>query len=458
VAYTWAAVRALSFLGGAPKDRDACIRYLHSLANNDGGFGDRVGWLSNATATYHALDALSALEPLDVSPPRNRRLLIANSKAPHASLPPNLKLFTIQLEAPGHGSPSEAVELARSLKIHLWGAKNAAPGWIDRAQSIADARKVPVKFFVANEEYGTWVNVPGLGTYSHTSDIIAPANANFGDALSNKGVVSWPEFRQRRLDPLVKANGRVIWQFGENEELVRLYLDDSLRRGGYAAISTFHFGNPDFTNTEPFLKRYRGQIPFVALQDAHGGESWWWSERLAGFRTVFLAEEPTWDGWLNALKNDWVAAIRHDALSKYQTWIHGGITGVQEFLRAREVEWKWWRDKPDDLTRPPAIVTLVRAGDEFEKPAPKEGAALRVRCWWETTNQGVPKNQITELVSLSLEGKQLAVKEMNGKGSQGNRNDHCYLASIENAAGGRAGVATLRVRDSGKTVALPFTV
>ncbi len=483
VAYTWAAVRSLHLLGSAPKNRDACIRYLHSLANKDGGFGDRPNWLSNATATYYALDALEALGALDQLPARKSQ--IVNRK----SLPSNLKLFTIQLEAPGQGSPSEAVELASSLKIHLWGAKNAAPGWIERAQSIADSRKVPVNFFVANEEYGTWVNVPGLGTYSHTSDIIAPADANPGAPLTQRApgilpgsaplqksglaqpsstparqdaggrLVSWPEFRQRRLNPLTKANGRLIWQFGENEELVRMYLDDSLQRGGYSAISTFHFGNPDFTNTEPFLKRYRGQIPFVALQDAHGGESWWWSERLAGFRTVFLAEEATWDAWLKALKNDWVAAIRHDALSNFKTWMHGGVTGVQEFLRAREAEWKWWGDKPDALTRPPVIVTLVRAGDAFEKGAPENGAALRVRCWWETTNQGVPKTQVAELLDLTLDGKQINAQEITPKGPQGNRSDHYYLAPAPNLLPGvHAGVAHLRMRASGKVDALPFVV
>ena len=174
-----------------------------------------------------------------------------------------------------------------------------------------------MRFFTANEEYGTWVRVPGLGTYSHTSDIIAPAGADFGPSLAKQGVVSWPDYRARRLAPLQAAGGRLVWQFGENEELVRIYLDDSLERGGYAAISTFHFGNPDFTNTEPFLGGYRGQIPFVALQDAHGAEPWWFADMTEGFRTLFLAREPTWEGWLEALRNNWVVAVRRDAASGF---------------------------------------------------------------------------------------------------------------------------------------------
>jgi hypothetical protein len=201
-AYTWAAVRALDELGSAPADRNSTSRYLGSLWNTDGGFSDRPGWASNPAATYYALDALATLDPLGPVPTARKSVA-----PPRLSLPSDLKLFTIQIEAHGQGSPAEAVDLARALRIHLWGAKNAKPEWIARAQMLADQQNVPVKFFVANEEYGTWVTVPGLGTYSHTSDIIAPPAVDFGPPLAKAGAVSWPEFRQRRLAPLQKADG-----------------------------------------------------------------------------------------------------------------------------------------------------------------------------------------------------------------------------------------------------------
>ena len=34
--------------------------------------------------------------------------------------------------------------------------------------------------------------------------------------------MSWADFRKQRLAPLEQAQGRLIWQFGENEELVRM--------------------------------------------------------------------------------------------------------------------------------------------------------------------------------------------------------------------------------------------
>lgn len=117
VVYTWAAVRGLTQLGAAPANREACVRYLRALGNADGGCGDRPGWASNPVATYYALDALDALGALAAAPP-------LRNPPPKAavSLPPQLKVFTIQIEAHGQGSPAEAVGLARSLRIHLKGS------------------------------------------------------------------------------------------------------------------------------------------------------------------------------------------------------------------------------------------------------------------------------------------------------------------------------------------------
>lgn len=441
VIYAWAAVRVLKHFGAAPADREACITHLLSLRNADGGFGSRAGWPSNPEATYRVLDALQALDALDrLAWPR-----ASVARGPQRSrLPDDLKIFTIQIEAHGNGSCTEAVELARALRIDLWGAKNAAPGWIAKAQGLADRRKVPVKFFVANEEYGTFVDVPGMGTYSHTSDIVAPAGADFGPSRAGKEAGSWEEFRQKRLAPLQAAGGRLIWQFGENEELTRLYLDDSLQRSGYAAISTFHFGNPDFTNSEPFLKHYWQQIPFVGLQDAHGAESWWWLDQLTGFRTLFLATEPTWEGWLTALKNNWVVAVRHDAVSGGQTWTHGGAPEVLAFVRDRERQWRWW-DNPS-LELPLVSIVAVTPEDQWEKARPERGVTIRVRCRWDNTTQGLPKTARVELLKLAIDGQEITPTLVAPRGKQKAYQDHYYSYNIaEPTVGKHTATATVRV-------------
>ncbi|MBP7143157.1 MAG: hypothetical protein KBA71_14705 [Opitutaceae bacterium] len=443
VAYTRAAVRSLQMLDSTPEDRDACVRWLLSLASDDGGFSDRPGWRSNPLATYYVLDALDALGALD------RLDTISRPSAPSpARLPENLKVFSIQLEAHGTGSPREAVALAHALKIDLWGSKNAKPGWIERAQQIAASQKAQVQFFTANEEYGTWLAVPGLGTYSHTSDLFAPFGRDIGPSLAGPTAVSWADFRTRRLAPLQRGDGRLFWQFGENEELVRILLDDSVARGGFAAISTFHFGNPDFTNSEPFLHRWRGRIPFVGMQDAHGAEPWWWADMTEGYRTLFLAAEPTWKGWLEALKRDWVVAVRHDEMSRGETWMHGGSDEVLEFVRSREKDWRWW-DNPR-VRRPLASLVALRPEDKFEAGHPETGVALRLRCAWKNTPQGFPRERISELLALQVDGMQVQpelVELPRPKG--GGIADSYYLyrlhgsarqasASVREVSGGRA--------------------
>lgn len=401
VAYTRAAVRALQVLGGEPADREGCINSLRALANADGGFSDRPGWLSNPLATYYAMDALDALGAL-----ATLRDLPRRAQPRPVALPDDLKVFSIQIESHGTGSPAESVALAAALRIDLWGAKNPKPGWLEQVRRTAAAENVPVTFFSADEEYGTWVDIPGLGTYSHTSDIIAPPVGDVGKSLAGEQAVSWPEYRERRLVPLQKGGGRLIWQFGENEELVRLLLDDSVQRGGFGAISTFHFGNPDFTNTEPFLNRWRGQIPFVGLQDAHGAEPWWFSDMTTGFRTLFLAREPTWAGWLEALRQNWVVAVRHDEVSRGETWMHAGSDAMLERVRASETAWRWW-DNPA-VARPLVSLVVVRPDSKFEVGRPERGVALRVRCARKNATQGFPLTPLAEMIDLTLDG--VAVK------------------------------------------------
>src|SRR5262245_1664956 len=438
VAYTWAGVRSLALLGEKSLWPNDCVTYLHSLWRADGGFADREDWLSNPLATYYAIDSLQALSALTNDA---GKLPGAHRVRPNA--PVNLKVFSIQLEAHGQGSPSEAVDLADNLRIHLWGAKNAKPEWIACAEALARGQAADVKFFVANEEYGTWIDVPGLGTYSHMSDIVAPAGMQIGRSLAAPEPVSWPEFRRMRRDPLIRASGFLIWQFGENEPLVRMLLDDSIKQGGFAAISTFHFGNPDFTNSDPMLMRYRGQLPFVALQDAHGPEPWWFADMTEGFRTLFLATKPTWGGWLEAVRNNWVVAVRHDAVSGGQTWMHG-TPEVIDVVRKQWRSWQWW-DNPA-IKRPLVSIVAIKPGDEFEVGRPERGVAIRVRCAWQNTTQGLPKKPLTELVKLMVAGKQVEPEHVIRRRPNDAIEDEYYLYKWSEAPHGKY-TASVTVRN-----------
>jgi hypothetical protein len=444
VAYTWAALRSLKALGARPARAGHCAVWLHSLRNPDGGYGDRPGRQSNPVATFQALDSLAVL---GVEPrPSPRKPL------PAKPLPDGLKVFTIQIEAPGAGSPLEAVELARALGIHIWGAKNAEPGWIARCQQVAGLRKAPVLFCVGNEEYGSFQRLPGLGSPSHLADLLAPAGSDFGAPMADPArPVPWHVFRDRRIAVVRKAGGVMIWQFNENEELTRILLDEAVETGTYAAVSSFHFGNENFLNTQPFLMRYQDVLPFVALQDAHTRESWWWGDQLAGFRTLFLAREPSWEGWLEALRHNRVMAVRHDAVSGFLTCLGGGTKQVRRRVLDAQDQWRWWGKKPEDIIRPAASLAALRPVDPFEAGAPASGVAFRLRCRHSNTTQGLPKAPEVELVQLRVDGSTVEPHLIEKKNERGVVADRYYIHLIaEPPPGLHTAAARVRVIATGE--------
>src|SRR3546814_16462032 len=88
------------------------------------------------------------------------------------------------------------------------------------------------------------------------------------------------------------VNGALLLQISNNEPLTRIMLDEAARGNSHSAISTIHFSQ-NFLFFLPWLYQYRHDLPFIALQDAHGQESWWWIHELTGYRTLFTAPEAT---------------------------------------------------------------------------------------------------------------------------------------------------------------------
>jgi len=241
IAYTWAALHILEHDPLQPAQAARCAAWIESLVTPEGGFQDRPGGEPNLLATYYALDSLRML---DHTPRGNVK---PAARAKRYPIPEGAQVFSIQVQAPGTGSPREAVLLARSLGIRIWTAKNSPEGWIAEAQRLADAERAPVLFAIGNEEYGTYVTVPGLGCYSHLADMVAPYGADSGKAVEKtKYPYPWAEFRDTRIAALRRGHGRMVWQFNENEEITRVLLDEAIERGTYSGISTFHFGNEDF--------------------------------------------------------------------------------------------------------------------------------------------------------------------------------------------------------------------
>jgi len=249
----------------------------------------------------------------------------------------------------------------------------------------------------------------------------------------------------------------MVWQICDNDEYARDLLGSP--EIGYGAISTFHM-RQNFADLLPLL--HRCTLPFVALQDAHGLEPWWWADDLAGYRTVFLATEPTWDAWLMALDRNWVVAIRHDEVTRFRTrMLANGPRWVREAVRRDEAAWRWWGDKPEDIRRPLVSVVAVKPGDAFEAGAPAKGVAVRVRTAWSNNPQGVPVKQVAELVSLIVDGRPATTRRVERKGDKGKLADVYEIAELADLKdGSHKAEATVRRLDTGSEskAAVEFTV
>ncbi|MGH9632765.1 MAG: prenyltransferase/squalene oxidase repeat-containing protein, partial [Bryobacteraceae bacterium] len=442
VAYTWAALNILDACGQSPRDQTACAKWIESLQTEEGGFQDRPGGEPNPVATYYALDSLRLLSHVPAG--NTKRAATAR----RYSIPDGACVFTIQIEAPGKGSPQEAAIMAGALGIHIWAAKNANEEWIQEAQRAAGARSVPVIFAVGDEEYGTYVSVPGLGTYSHLADLIAPADQDFGSPMPKKEhAYPWSEFRDKRITPLRRAKGRMVWQFLENEELTRVLLDAAVASGTYSCISSFHFGNENFLHSQPYLHRWYGRLAMVGLQDAHAAESWWWGDQLAGFRTLFIAKEPTWDAWLEALEKGHVMAVRRDRVTNWKTHLAGGTRDVRDFVSTHKEEWCWWGDS-EKLRRPAAVIAVLKPGMAFEAGAPQRGTAIRVRLWSDNSGQGAPQESRANLVTLEIDGRRVQPEFVEAK------NDRFHIYRVDPSTGKHVASARVRVLATGDDVSV----
>lgn len=222
-------------------------------------------------------------------------------------------------------------------------------------------------------------------------------------------------------------NGGLIWQVSHNEPMTRLLLDDSVNNKGYVAISTVHF-DQNFLFWLSYLNQYRHQLAFIALQDFHGSESWWWANELVHYRTLFLASEPTYEGMLRALEERRVVTIRHDKLTGYETRILGGTAGVQDYILSRKEEWKWWDDETREMNHPWASVAVLQADDKFEEERPDFGVNIRIRCWWEGPRQFI-QQPVVELIRLEVNNRSVQTKYIESENQSGNLTDVYHLYS-----------------------------
>jgi hypothetical protein len=178
----------------------------------------------------------------------------------------------------------------------------------------------------------------------------------------------------------------------------------------------------------PYIAQYRYRLPLVSLQDAHGTESWWWSNELVNHRTLFIAREPSYEAMITSLKNNWIAAVRHDSVSSNVTRMLGGTTAARKFITNRKEDWQWW-DFEEKPMRPWGAITVIRPEDKFEVGRPDTGLVIRVRCWWNSVRQSL-RTPVVELTKLEVDGQVVEASLVNRKARNGVVSDSYYQYPI----------------------------
>ena len=145
-------------------------------------------------------------------------------------------------------------------------------------------------------------------------------------------------------------------------------------------------------------------------------------------------------------------------MSRGETWMHSGSDEVRDFVQARESDWRWWSGDQAKAHRPLVSLVALRPEDELEVGRPTQGVALRARCAWKNTPQGMPQTPLAEFVMLTVDSVDVTPtlvekKRTNGSGLA----DRYHLYAVpENASGGaRTATAVVREIATNREVTMP---
>jgi prenyltransferase beta subunit len=347
VYYTWAAFAALRHLKSEPNDTAACVRWVNSLQNADGGFGDRPGWRSRLYSTYYAVETLAMLA--DDGDPRSlisRKQLRKQRTEP---IPPGqFQIFQGLLKTP----IVEAKDLPglQERGLDLLGLKSNDFVTAAALQKAARSLRPPMEVVLSPEAYPHRSRRFGGPLLHHIANITLDPGCNdkqiavwqAADAAGQKGL-PWPDYLQRVIQPLRKS-GSLFYpeQDFEMEFAYSAYDEGMLKQRGYNAMLTgFNWSPRDFVRVFPWRERYVDKLTPIADADSHGDLKKW-SPQLDHTRMLFLAKAPTYADFQDAAADGRVVCVIHDSEGVKSRVTYYGRQPAVNYVERRVEEWKWW--------------------------------------------------------------------------------------------------------------------
>ena len=356
--YTWAAVQALKALGSEPIDKPACIRWINSLQNADGGFADQPGWSSGLFSTYHAVHALEVLTGSALTGITTKEVPVPNS----SPIPDGLYgIYHAHHKSPDGGS--DMVDIAyKELKYNFLGIKaEDANGWIETytaayndikvARDYAKTKGYKMEIVPIVEFHDQKITYPGGRVGDHIANYaFAPGlsadeiKAVDAANVAGKNALRWKDYQEQVIRPILKLGNLFYPEHsnGTQNEKSWLYAwykyDDGVYgKNGYNAVHAAHQSGPDRVRLYPWRSKYIEELPFVADGDAHGNIHKW-RKHLDQYRVLYLADSYDYSSYLKACESGMsVCVIRYDDDVTYY-----GRPRVIEYLKDRRSDWQWW--------------------------------------------------------------------------------------------------------------------
>ncbi len=355
--YTWAAVMALKTLGSSPRDVEGCVKWLNSLQNADGGFGDRPSWNSRIYSTYYAVHALQLLSG-DARKAISRKTVIEREK-----VIPEGTYFIFQAH---HKSPvggKGMVDSVAAMKLNLVAVKskekdvNLNEGIstsVKEARAYAKQKGYPLEILESPENYSHKVRWMNGQKADHVSNFMIPPNLSTEESeiykvafKAGQSGLNWPEFKEQVIAPVQSLRFGTLFYPELDYTMINAYMvyDDGLDGElGYNAVPGAHFGNIDWVRHFPYKERWEGILPFIADGDAHANIVKW-RPNLEQYRNIYIAEDYDYAHYVEASLNKRSVCVIHIATGETRYY---GAKAAIAYLKKHHKEWQWWNAEEED--------------------------------------------------------------------------------------------------------------
>lgn len=345
VYYTWAAVQVLRLLDETPPQRELTVKWLNSLQNHDGGFGDKPGWRSRLYSTYYAVHSLKLLTGHPTRGIRKKSV-----KVPETTAIPD---GDFQIFQGLHKMPvctAEELPELRKRGFNLLALKTDDFKQAEPLLAAIKAKKLPMDVVLCPEAYPhTSVRHGGL-LLNHIANITLDPRWKpeqrviwtAADQAGRKGL-RWSEYLKQVVQPLRKLDCLVYPEHEFEMEYGYSAYDAGVSGSGYnAVLAGFNWPPRDFVRVFPWRERYTDKLTPIADADAHG-DLRKWSSQLDHTRHLFLAEGPSYADFLEAAGRGRVVCVIYDPEGVPSGVSYYGSPAAVAYVKKHQAEWKWWK-------------------------------------------------------------------------------------------------------------------